>query len=159
TMAPLAGSLAIGGGVPVPGVTTDQRGLARGARIDIGAFQTQSAAAAVNTTADGVVSAPGDLTLRQAINLAGALTQPVTFDPVVFGTPGVITLTDGPLVLKDKAVTIDGPGSKLVSVSGGGKSLVFEIDGISATLSGLTITGGNGGGLVNNGGILTLIDA
>ena len=95
--------------------------------IDIGAFQTQSLAAAVNTTADGVVSAPGNLTLRQAINLAGALTQPVTFDPIVFGTPRVITLTDGPVMLKDKAVTINGPGSNLVSVSGGGKSLVFEI--------------------------------
>src|SRR5262249_28090283 len=91
----------------------------------------------------------------------GVLTGPVTFDPAVFGTPQVITLTDGPIVLKDKAVTIDGPGSNLVSVSGGGASRVFEIDGVSATLSGLTITGGkadDGGGLYNDGGTLTLTD-
>jgi parallel beta-helix repeat protein len=162
TMALLPGSPARGGGASGTGIpTVDQRGLTRGPEPDIGAFQTQSAALAVNSTADGVGSALGHLTLRQAINLAGVLTGPVTFDAAVFGTPQVLTLTDGPIVLKDKAFTIYGPGSDLVSVSGGGASRVFEIDGVSATLSGLTITGGKadtGGGLYNNGGTLTLTD-
>ncbi len=39
TMALLPGSPAIGAGVVVSGVTTDQRGLFRGSRVDIGAFQ------------------------------------------------------------------------------------------------------------------------
>jgi hypothetical protein len=163
TMAPLAGSQAIGGGTAGAGApTTDQRGFARGANVDIGAFQTQTAAVAVNTSIDGSVSAPGLLTLRQAINLAGAVAQPATFDPAVFGTPQVIALTGGPLVIGGNAVTIDGPGARLLTVNGGGASGVFEIRGSTATISGLTITGGkanNGGGLYNDGGTLTLTSA
>ena len=163
TMVPLAGSLAIGGGTAGAGApTTDQRGFARGANVDIGAFQTETAAADVNTTEDGAFSTPGLLTLRQAINLAGAVAQPATFDPAVFSTPQVITLTGGPLVISGNAVTINGPGAKLLSVNGGGASGVLEIHGSAATISGLTITGGkaaNGGGLYNNGGSLTLTNA
>jgi fibronectin-binding autotransporter adhesin len=162
TMTPLAGSPAIGGGTGTGVPATDQRGFARGASVDIGAFQTQTAAVVVNTTEDGTVSAPGLLTLRQAINLAGAVAQPATFDPAVFGTPQVITLTGGPLVISGNAVAINGPGAKLLTVNGGGASGVFEIRATAATISGLTITGGkadNGGGLYNNGGSLTLTDA
>ena len=41
TMALLPGSPAIGGGTPVPGVTTDQRGQPRTGPIDIGTFQSR----------------------------------------------------------------------------------------------------------------------
>ena len=163
TMALLPGSPAIGGGTTGTGVPiTDQRGFARGVSIDIGAFQSQ-AATQVNTTVDGAGSSPGQLTLRQAVNFANA--QPggdtITFDPAVFANaPQTITLTSGPLSLTDKALTtITGPGAKLVTVSGGGQSQVFNIAGGSATLSGLTISGGsaqNGGGFENSGGTLTL---
>ena len=58
-------------------------------------------------------------------------------------------------MLTDTATTtINGPGANLLTVSGGGKSRVFDIDGASAVLSGLTITGGSaesGGGLFNTG--------
>src|SRR5262249_61279826 len=37
----LAGSPALGAGVALPGVTTDQRGVARSGRPDIGAYQAQ----------------------------------------------------------------------------------------------------------------------
>jgi hypothetical protein len=163
TMALLPGSPAIGGGTTGTGVpSTDQRGFARGASIDIGAFQSQ-AAPQVNTPVDGTGSGLGQLTLRQAVNLANA--QPggdtITFAPAVFANaPQTITLTSGPLSLTDKALTtITGPGAKLVTVSGGGQSQVFNIAGGSATLSGLTISGGsaqNGGGFENSGGTLTL---
>ena len=48
---------------------------------------------------------------------------------------------------------IDGPGAGLVTVSGGDSVGVFEVEsGVTATLSGLTISGGsttgNGGGVV-----------
>jgi hypothetical protein len=52
-----------------------------------------------------------------------------------------------------------------VTVSGGNASRVFLIDGVEASISGMTITGGmatgsfpdnSGGGLLNAGGTLTL---
>jgi hypothetical protein len=57
--------------------------------------------------------------------------------------------------------TIVGPGADLVTVDGGGKSQVFDIDGGSAAISGLTVTGGKadfGGGLYNDGGTLSLTE-
>ena len=70
TMALLPGSAAIGKGTAVSGVTTDQRGEPLDSPTpDIGAFQTQTALV-VNTTGDGTSSASGDLSLRQAVNLA-----------------------------------------------------------------------------------------
>ena len=78
----------------------------------------------------------------------------------LFNTPHSITLKGGTLLLTDTATTtINGPGANLLTVSGGGKSRVFDIDGASAALSGLTITGGSaesGGGLRNVGGTMAL---
>jgi parallel beta-helix repeat protein len=83
-----------------------------------------------------------------------------TFDAAVFASPKTITLTSGPISLTDKAITtISGPGAGLLTVSGAGKSQVFDIVGGSATLSGLTVSGGNAqnrGGLENDNGTLTL---
>jgi hypothetical protein len=100
-------------------------------------------------------------TLRSAINQAngnsGAGT--IVFSSL-FNTPQTIHLT-GELLLTDAATTtITGPGANLLTLSAS-KSRVFDIDGASATLSGLTITGGNagtgkGGGLRNHGGTLWL---
>ena len=58
-------------------------------------------------------------------------------------------------------MTIDGPGSGLLTVSGNGASRVFEIAaGLNVTISGLTITDGyaldQGGGILNDGSNLTL---
>jgi hypothetical protein len=164
TMPPLPGSNAIGGGTTGTGVpTTDQRGFARGVSIDIGAFQTQGTTLLVNVTSDGVGSGLGQLSLRQAVNLADVQTtgDSISFDPSVFGTtPQIIDLTDGPLSLSDAAkTTIAGPGASLLTISGQSQSRVFDIAGGSAALSGMTITGGladNGAGLRNDGGTLSL---
>jgi hypothetical protein len=163
TMALLSGSPAIGGGTTGTGVpSTDQRGVLRGASIDIGAFQTQGTSVVVNSTADGVGSAFGQVSLRQAVNIVNAQTtgDSITFDPSVFATPETITLTSDPLVLTDLAkTTIAGPGANLLTISGGDKTRVFDVPGSSLALSGLTISGGNadnGGGLRNNAGTLAL---
>jgi hypothetical protein len=79
----------------------------------------------------------------------------------VFGSKRrTTTLIGGPLVLADPATTtIVGPGAKLLTISGGGKSQVFDVETGSLALSGLTIANGNadlGGGLRNEGGTLTL---
>ena len=86
----------------------------------------------------------------------------ITFDPTAFATPQTITLTGGQLELSDTSgtETITGPAAG-VTVSGGGASRVFQVDaGVTASISGLTITGGtttgNGGGLYNDGGNVTL---
>ena len=56
TMALLSGSPALGGGVTVSGVSTDQRGFTRGSSIDIGAFQASGSLSpqplVVNVAAD-----------------------------------------------------------------------------------------------------------
>ena len=164
TIALLPNSPAIGAGVATdyPGtstpVTTDQRGLARpGTGPDIGAFQTDPLV--VNTTIDGTGSPSGGLSLRQAVNLADVLgaAETITFSSTVFATAMAITLDGSQLVLSDTGgtQTITGPAAG-VAISGGGKSRVFEINsGVTASLSGLTISGGtttgSGGGLYNLG--------
>ncbi len=91
-------------------------------------------------------------------NSAGSLIQ---FDPKVFGTPRSITLQSS-LVLSETAgpIVIDGPGANLVTFNGNNTVEVFQVDrDVTATLSGLTITGGQsngsdpGGGIVNNGAL------
>ena len=111
----------------------------------------------VSNTGD---SGPGSL--RQAILDANAQggAETITFDPTAFATPQTITLTSGQLELSDPSgtETITGPAAG-VTVSGGGQSRVFQVDnGVTASISGLTITGGHptgnygyGGGLFNLG--------
>ncbi len=164
TMALVPGSPAIGKGVMIPGVTTDQRGFPLDTpKPDIGAFQFQSSPLVVNTIFDGSGVPPGKLDLRGAVDLAGVLpgSNTITFDPTVFATAQTITLTSGQLELRNsmspgEMIAITGPEAS-VTVSGGGQNRVFQVDtGVTATISGLTITGGGGtadrgGGLLNLG--------
>jgi hypothetical protein len=117
-------------------------------------------------TVDNLTDTPvtGQTDLRQAIEQANTDRGA---DTIIFSnpftTPQSITLTGGQLTLTDTVrTTITGPGANLLSVSGNNASRVFYINQGSASLSGLTITGGNaddGGGLDNNGGTLKLTDA
>ena len=79
------------------------------------------------------------------------------FAPALFDTPQTIILTQGQLELSDTTgtETITGPAAG-VTISGGGQSRVFQVDqGVTASISGVTITGGqaagDGGGLYNSG--------
>jgi hypothetical protein len=101
-------------------------------------------------------SGPGSL--RQAVLDANA--QPGA-DTIRFahGLHGTITLTSGQLDITD-GLTIDGPAAGRLAVSGNHASRVFEVgNGIPAAIDGLTITNGRaneGGGILNDGGALTL---
>jgi hypothetical protein len=102
-------------------------------------------------------------TLRYEIGQANSsvgVADTINFDPSVFATPETISLTSGQLELTDGATTtISGPGAGLLAISGNNASRVFFINYGSASLSGLTITGGsasNGGGLYNESGTVTL---
>jgi hypothetical protein len=114
----------------------------------------------------------GETDLRQAIALANTNggAESITFDKTVFRTPQTINLDPalGQLELSDQTgtETITGPRAG-VTIHGnyttsGIANSVFEIEpGATATLSGLTITGGNNaiyGGGVDDQGTATLID-
>jgi hypothetical protein len=112
--------------------------------------------------------------LRYAINQADADPNPdgslIQFDPTVFGTAQTITLSSslGTLDLTETGgpEVIQGPSGG-VTVSGGDAVGVFAIGStgapnVTATISGLTITGGSagffGGGGLDNYGTLSLND-
>jgi hypothetical protein len=101
----------------------------------------------------------GDGSLRQAVLDANALPGA---DDIRFadGLQGTIALTGGQLSITDH-LTIDGPGAGLLAVSGNHQSRVFNISGGAAVgIDDLTITNGqvvgDGGGILNTGGTLTL---
>jgi fibronectin-binding autotransporter adhesin len=126
---------------------------------------TPFAALVVNSTSDSIAPGPGLLSLREAVgfaNTAPSGNSTITFDRNVFNRPQVINLTGSQVELSNTTgtETITGPTAG-VTISGGGISRVFEVDaGVTASFSGLTITGGstagNGGGLYNDGGSVTL---
>ena len=124
----------------------------------------------VNNPTDTPVA--GETDLRQAIALANTNggAESITFDKTVFSTPQTIDLNPalGQLELSDQTgtETITGPRAGVTIkgnyTTGGVTNSVFEIEpGATATLSGLTITGGNNpifGGGVDDYGTATLID-
>jgi hypothetical protein len=113
----------------------------------------------VNSTGSSSSGTGTSGTLPYVIGLADANTNTagsvIGFDPTVFATAQTITLTST-LVLSeaDGPEVIDGPGASLVMVSGGGAVGVFQVGSTAtATLSGLTISGGyaDGAGIFNQG--------
>ncbi len=102
----------------------------------------------------------GTGSLRNAMGLAnisgGADT--IVFDPAFFNTPRTINLT-GELPAIQENLTITGPGAHLLNVrrATGGNYRIFTISsGVTAAISGLTISNGNagtgdGGGILNDG--------
>jgi predicted outer membrane repeat protein len=97
-------------------------------------------------------------TLRYEIgqaNLAGG-------DTISFQSAGTVNLTaaNGPLIINNPNLTIQGVGANSDTVSGQNSIEVFDIIGGTATISGLTISDGTAraGGAIFNGGTLTLND-
>ena len=114
----------------------------------------------VTSTADSAPAydpAPG--TLRWAVEQADISTSPTTIDFNLGSAPTTITLEQGELELSNiaDAITIAGTGANLLTISGNDLNRVFQVgEGVTASLSGLTITGGSasgqyGGGLDNQG--------
>ena len=96
---------------------------------------SRAATLTVTTTNDG-----GAGSLRQAIADAAA------GDSIIFSFTGVITLTNGELLVTND-LTILGPGATNLSVSGNSQTRVLEIgSNITANISGLTIRDGHGAG-------------
>jgi hypothetical protein len=105
-----------------------------------------SVAVRAATTAVANTNDAGAGSLRAAIAAAG------TGDTLdLTGLSGTITLTSGELLIT-KDLTLTGPGAGSLTISGGGASRVFSIDsGNTVSVSGVTVTGGNGVGASNTG--------
>lgn len=101
----------------------------------------------------------GNLTLREALAMSDASAG--DDDVIMFG-PGVDLITIGSALSIADEVSIVGPGADKLTVSGNNSTRVFTVsNGISASISGLTVadgdTTGSGGGLYVSGD-LDLID-
>ena len=103
--------------------------------------------------------------LRDAIKHADG-GDTIIFDSSLNGQ--TITLTSGALGI-GKSLDIEGPGARLLAISGNSQSRVFDISQdldkptVAVTIGGLTIadglsSSGTGGGIYNRGGTLTLIN-
>lgn len=164
-----AGSPAIGKGVNPGGLTTDQRGglFARGATVDIGAYQRQTLALVVGTTVDEADAdySAGDLSLREAIAAAGPNpgNDTITFGPAVINK--TLTLGGSELLITGD-LTINGPGADRLTIQGNMLSRVFHFASGTSFLSGVSVrtgyTGFTGGGILNAGTLTitnSIIDA
>jgi hypothetical protein len=161
THLPLAGSPVIDQGKSL-GLPRDQHGRCRtfdnaGIPNAIGGDGTDIGAVEIGTVPTTVVATNADhgVSLRYCICEA----QPggtVTFASSVTGT---VALTSGELLI-NKDLTIQGPGAKLLAVSGNASNRVFHTSNCVASIVGLTITNGYssgaGGGILNDHAILTV---
>jgi hypothetical protein len=103
----------------------------------------------VTNGADGAPAPPGSL--RAAIATANATPGG---DTIMFANtvPPVITLTSGELALNTE-ITIVGPGSDQLTVSGNDSSRIFQIaDGADVTISKLTVASGHVAGTAGTAG-------
>ncbi|MGP0066722.1 MAG: right-handed parallel beta-helix repeat-containing protein [Isosphaeraceae bacterium] len=149
---------------PFKKVTRHRRLRDRRASIDLGVERFEERFLLSTFTVTNTLDNPYTGSLRWAVQQADAASSPSIIDFSLGSSPAVITLSLGQLELSNSAdsVTIEGPGATQLSISGGGTSRVFFVDsGVTATLSGLTITGGSisggsGGGLYNDNGTTTL---
>lgn len=140
-------------------------------------ISAQAATFTVTTLADNESDgcSTNQCTLREAVETANSVAGS---DTIVFqtGLSGVIVL-NGTQILITSNITINGPGARVLSVSGNNLSRVFAVSNpvlasATANISGLTITGGNalpvllngsligdGGGILNtNGATLNLTE-
>ena len=119
-----------------------------------------SAQAATIAVANGNDSGPGSLRAAvAAANPGDLITVPAL----------TVFLTSGQIVVS-KSVTIIGAGARETTISGTDQSRVFDITSGTASISGVTVTGGDGfdtpggtagpgGGILLDGGTLTLADS
>jgi hypothetical protein len=186
TRRPLSGSLVIDQGNS-GGITNDQRGQPRpvdqpgiinaGDGSDIGAVevglqqfpQSGTTLTVTNTDEhdDGNCTVD-DCTLLEAINaenflVANASTGPMTinFIPGLRGAIGTANLTPTGLAISE-AITINGPGARVLTITGRTSARVFRVLGAKVNISGLSIVNGKAtndqGGAISNTGSLTLTD-
>ena len=146
-----------------PKAASRHRSRARFApRIDLLETRELLSTLTVTSSADD-----GDGTLRAQV-AAAASGDTIVFDSALNGQ--TITLTSGPIAETGKDLTIDGPGSDMIAVSGNDASGIFGFSRsfapgaptITVSVSGLTLRDGNapfqGGAIDSNGASLVIND-
>ncbi len=112
-------------------------------------------------TNDGVCNA--DCSLREAVAAANAAStdDTITFDPTVFNIARTITLGGTQLQADNNgALTINGPGADLLTISGNSQSrILFLATGSKVTVAGIRVIGGRPADGGNGGGILIAADS
>ncbi|MDQ3710889.1 MAG: thrombospondin type 3 repeat-containing protein [Acidobacteriota bacterium] len=94
-----------------------------------------------------------DCSLREAVNMANVSPS----DDIINFATGLmtITLTDEIVINDTGALTINGLGADVLTIDGGaGTNRIFFINNVTMTISGVTLTGGNGTSAtqsINNG--------
>ena len=190
TMRPMLGSVAIDQGkrgldANNQPINNDQRGSPRPVELagipnaiggdgsDIGAVETglpqTGPTFTVTNTADRATGSctDDDCSLRDALDLSNAAGDA---NVIKFASGLIGMITNGSFaggLTISSPLTINGPGARLLSISGNVANRVFFVASSNVVISGLTITLGgapsvilNGGGIINaNGGSLTLRDS
>ncbi len=86
-------------------------------------------------------------------SLRQALVDANDGDTISFAVTGTIGLTGGELLI-DKDLNIAGSSANLLSVDGNGTSIAFSIiPGVEVSISGLTVTHGQGGDIWSSGSL------
>ena len=141
---------------------TDQRGRASFGNCTIGAVEAEDASlfVAVDGSGDCTSLANACGSIQTAITTAqsGAYNGDDVDIEVGAGTYNENDSIDGSSF---DSLTIAGAGASSTTVNGGGAGTVFTVNGGTVTISGLTITNGDGsvgGGIGNDTGTLTVID-
>ncbi len=107
------------------------------------------------TVTDNTDSTSDTGSLRYCVNNAVS-GETINFSSSLHGQTITLNAANGPLTISQD-VTIQGPGAKLLTVSGGNVVGVFQVNG-TVSISGLTIANGNAisGGGISNSGTLTV---
>ena len=92
-------------------------------------------------------------------SLRDAIASAAPGDTIQASVGGAITLTGGPLVVRQD-LSIVGPGAASLTIAGSGSSRVFTVDVAIVSISGVTISNGRSdyGGAILSGGRMTLTD-
>ncbi len=141
---------------------TDQRGLASFGNCTIGAVEAEDASLFVTVGGSGDCTSLGNAcgSIQTAINTAqsGAYNGAAVGIDVAAGTYSENDTIDASSL---HSLIIAGAGASSTTVNGGGAGTVFTVNGGTVSISGLTITNGDGsvgGGIGNETGTLTVID-
>ena len=111
---------------------------------------TTSESASATTFTVSNLNDMGAGSLRQATISANSDGSPPSTVQFLDGLSGTITLTSGPIGIT-KPITIQGPGSDIIAVSGNNASNIFSVSTVfstvkAATISGLTLEDGHANG-------------
>jgi fibronectin-binding autotransporter adhesin len=131
------------------------------ATFSVAVLPAQVASAATQTVTNCNDSGGGSL--REAV-LSASSGETINF--ALTPSCSTVDLTSGEIAI-DTSMTIEGPGSNFLAMSGGNVSRVFDIEGGTVAISGLTIEDGNGvganddgyGGAIENEGNLSIINS